>query len=48
VLAASQGYYWRVCREQPHTALVLTVVPLAFARRSLFVYFFSPLAILCL
>jgi len=47
-LAAALWYYGRICRQHPHVALVLAVVPLLFAWRSLFVYFFSSLPILCL
>jgi hypothetical protein len=37
--------YWRLCRRWPHLGLVLAVVPLFFAWRSLFSYFY-PVSIL--
>jgi hypothetical protein len=47
-LVACVLYYARTCRRQPDTGLVLGLVPLVFAWRSFFVYFFAPLPILCL
>jgi ALG3 protein len=47
-LVACVLYYARTCGRQPDTGLVLALVPLVFAWRSFFVYFFAPLPILCL
>ncbi len=46
-MVACALYYARHCRCHPHTGLVLALVPLAFAWRSLFTYF-MPLPIFCL
>jgi len=40
--------YARICRRHPGAGLALALVPLVFAWRSLFVYFYLPLSILCL
>ena len=47
-LVACVLYYAHTCGRQPDTGLVLALVPLVFAWRSLFVYFFAPLPIVCL
>jgi hypothetical protein len=46
-LAASLGYYWRICRTHPGTGLVLAPVALMFAWRSLYSYFL-PITLLAL
>jgi uncharacterized membrane protein len=33
-------WYWRYCRRYPQTGIVLAIIPLFFAWRSLFSYFF--------
>jgi hypothetical protein len=48
VLGACLLLYGGICRRHPDTGLVLALVPLVFAWRALFVYFFLPLPILCL
>jgi uncharacterized membrane protein len=40
VYALSIAWYWFNCRRYPNTALVLSVLPLFFAWRSLWTYFF--------
>jgi len=40
--------YLRTCRRHPGTGLVLALVPLVFAWRSLFTYFYVALPLLCL
>lgn len=47
-LALCAGVYARICRRHPGTGFVLALVPLVLAWRSLFVYFYLPLPILCL
>jgi hypothetical protein len=34
------AYYWRLCKERPEAAMVLAVIPLFFAWRSLSSYFY--------
>jgi len=46
-LAATLAYFWRTCREQPWTGLVLAPVALFFAWRSLYSYFL-PISVLAL
>ena len=47
-LVVCLAVYARICRRHPGTGLALALVPLVFAWRSLFVYFYLPLPILCL
>jgi len=47
-LLVSLAVYARICRSHPGVGLALALVPLVFAWRSLFVYFYLPLPILCL
>jgi len=47
-LALCLWRYSRICRLHPDAALVLALVPLVFAWRSLSVYFLLPLPLLCL
>jgi uncharacterized membrane protein len=46
-LLASAWYYWRICRTDPGTGLVLAPVALFFAWRSLYSYFL-PISLLVL
>jgi hypothetical protein len=46
-LLASAAYYWRICRTNPGTGLVLAPVALFFAWRSLYSYFL-PISLLVL
>nr|MBA2284093.1 hypothetical protein [Ktedonobacteraceae bacterium] len=39
-MLASLAWYWRICRERPEAALLLAVVPLFLAWRSLPSYFY--------
>ncbi len=47
-LVVCLAVYARICRRHPGAGLALALVPLVFAWRSLFVYFYLPLPILCL